>query len=193
MKESDIKNYTYRCKMIEWLNKFDFKALLTVKYYNKQCDKECLSQLNKILSNMNEKIYGRNYKNNFSFINAVVAFEPDNIFSNNSFHNHVLIPNDFKISKYDINQLLDIAIKSSNKLKDKYDRKAFNHSKKEIFFNNDGVSGIHTGCIHLIENYSDGAANYITKTVKTDGLNLKFVDVNGLTDTDLSFLHQKLH
>lgn len=179
-------------RLVDWMNETVFTAMITIKFMSPENDNYNITQLEKVIRNMNKYIYGRHYNKKNLFINGFVSIEKNIKKSPNKFHTHLLIKNDNKVSRFSISELLDIAIKSSKSIKDTKGNNAFIHGDITQTINNDGVAGLQTDCFHIIEAYDEFAAGYITKTVTdTDNDQIKILSCNGLSDRDLSFIKNK--
>ena len=96
---------------------------------------------------------------------------------------------DTKVVKFSIKELLDIAIKSSVKIKDTKGNDAFIHGDITPTENNDGREGLKTDCFQIIEAYDEFAAAYISKTATDSNYDhIKILSLDGLSDSDLSFM-----
>lgn len=177
-------------ELVTWMNETPFAAMLTIKFMNSQNNYECINQLNKLIRNLNSFIYGRQFAKRNLFINGFVVIEKNIKKSPNNFHIHLLVKRENKLNRFNINELLHIAIKSSEKLKDKFGNTAFPHGEIRVTINSDNVNGYETDCIHIIEPYDEYAAAYIAKTATDSGYDqIKFLSLHGLSDTDMSFMH----
>lgn len=175
----------YNNVMFEWLESFSFKAMLTIKFYNYMSNGDLFTQLEKVMRNFNMNIYGKNYIKKKIYNECIFVIEKNKIKLKEKKHVHILLRSDGKIDKFSAPQLLDICVKSSIKLKDKKGRAIFQHNKPELKYNSQGASGIGTGCMHVIEIYSNNALKYVSKEVTKLGNEVKFMRYGGLSDTDM--------
>lgn len=190
MAQSKHYHSTFNSELITWMNESQFAAMLTIKFMNPQNEYECIGQLNKLIRNLNSFIYGRQFAKRSLFINGFVVIEENIKKSPNNFHIHLLVKRENKLNRFAIIELLHIAIKSSEKLKDKFGNTAFPHGEIRATINRDNVNGYETDCMHIIEPYDEYAAAYIAKTATDSGYEqIKFLSLHGLSDTDISFMH----
>lgn len=176
--------------IVKWMNESEFKAMITIKFMCPENNNYNLTQLEKIIRNMNKYIYGKNYNKQKKFINGFVSIEKNSKNSPNKYHVHLLVKWDNKIDRFDVGNLLDIAIKSSSKIKSTNGHLAFHHGDIVATVNSDGIEGLKTNCLHIIEPYNEFAAAYIVKTATDMNCDqIKMLSSAGLSDRDLSFLY----
>lgn len=167
------------------LDKFDYYAMLTINYSTNQPIYESIALTNKIMHGINRKLYSDNYWRKYKFLDGFAVIERNNNHFKDKSHLHMLIINNDKIKQHDISKFMDLAIKSSEKLRDVNNKFAFVHNNKEITINNDGVSGVATDSMHIIQPYNEYAFNYITKTINNDNVDeLLLLSVNGIIASD---------
>jgi hypothetical protein len=193
-------SFDYNYELNKWIKSMDLALMVTVKYYTTANEHECIRSFNKLMSNVNKKIYKRNYNKRNNYIDGFVSFELNKGKTVSKFHNHVLIKNGNWYGRFNIYEMMDIFIKSSNKIYNISGVPVFLPSKSEVkrFRNYEvtelkspEVTGLYSGCYHIIETYNDNAVNYITKEVSREFSNFKMLGVNGLSDNCTDFLKIK--
>lgn len=167
------------------LDKYSYYAMLTINFNTNQPIYESIALTNKVLHGINRKIYSDNYWIKYKFIEGFAVVEKNYNYFGEKKHLHMLIINNNKINLQEIDKFMALAVNVSKKLKDSNNRYAFEHNKQEVVVNNDGVSGIATDSMHIIQPYNNCAFNYITKTIKNDIVDeLLLLSVNGLIASD---------
>lgn len=172
--------------MKENLKKVDFCKMITIKFMVHQNDEEIIKNFNKIIRTANKYIYGTERKKGKHHL-GIVVLEKNTIKSPNKFHIHMLLKNDKKISKLSDSQLLDIYIKSSERLKNELGYSLFAHKNIETIINSDVVSGVTTGIIHVEKLYSERGIEYALKNINMSCDNLLFLEKHGINYGDIKF------
>lgn len=183
-------NNCYNQEYSKWLKDFDFKYMLTIKHHNPMNAYKCLDQVSLILNNYNKKVFGRSFINDNTGVSGFVCFEPDKWRTPNVFHNHVLVIRQPELERFNIYQQIDILVKSSERLIDSQNKRNFIHSHRDVIWKK-GVSGIETGCFHIVEVYSDKASDYVVKKINEECTSVKHFGTAGISDKDLTFVRRK--
>jgi hypothetical protein len=168
------------------LKKLDFSNMITIKFMVHQNDEEIIRNFNKIIRTANKYIYGTDRKKGKHHL-GIVVLEKNTIKSPNKFHIHMLLKNDNKMSKLSDSQLLDIYIKSSERIKNELGYSLFDHKNIETVINSDGVSGVTTGIIHVEKLYNERGVDYALKNINMSCDNLLFLEKHGINYGDIKF------
>lgn len=178
-----------------WTSKQQYHSMLTVKFNTKNTslkyesrNEENLKLIDFMLRNMNQRIYGRQYKKKNQFIGGFLSIEKNMKKSANKFHVHILFFKDDKMSRFSSAEILDIAIRSSAKLTNSEQKKCFIHKKVRNTINKDNVKGLKTSCMQIVGTYNKYADDYVVKSVNSLKFDqIKILDRDGLTDKELEF------
>lgn len=85
--------------------------------------------------------------------------------------------------KHNIYNFNNNLVRSARKIRDSNYNIIFDCYKTNVDYNSYGVSGLNSGCIHVIETYSDCAVDYVTKESNYKNDNIKFLGIDGLSDS----------
>jgi len=146
-----------------------YKYLLTLTFSHKYTSLMTCQFTSQVIYRMNSKIFGRNYlKYDDRCMDGFVFFEKHMSEKvRNPFHLHMLIKQNERYDKFNIDQMNEILDCSTERILDGKDRKVFTSK-----------------CINTTEIYDDeGSIRYCFEQIYDRNLDrLKFIDKNGLSD-----------